>query len=114
PSIVGRPSTGSMRPGCVTGPTTGTILDQLMPPSVERDISSNTCWPSEETVPIPKTYAVPVLSLRTVQPSAGLTWLLFAAPVSCCCLHVEPPSCETAMVSGAGPAPLLRKSAQQT
>ena len=21
-----------MRPGCVTGPTTGTILDQLMPP----------------------------------------------------------------------------------
>src|SRR3954471_1121709 len=111
PSIVGRPRTGSTRPGCVTGPATGIIFDQLDPPSLERDISSNAC---EELVPTPKTYAVPVLSVRTVQPSAGLLRPLFAAPVSCCCRHIVPPSCETATVSGAGPAPLLRKSAQQT
>ena len=41
PSIVGRPSTGSNRPGCVTGPTTGFAGDQLVPPFVERDMSSN-------------------------------------------------------------------------
>src|SRR3954468_13369280 len=71
PSIVGRPRTGSIRPGWVTGPATGTIFDQLEPPSLDRDISSNACCPCEDTVPTPKTYAVPVLSVRTVQPSAG-------------------------------------------
>src|SRR2546423_10641494 len=113
PSIVGRPRTGSTTPGCVTGPATGTALDQFEPPSDERDMSSNACFPSDATVPTPKTYAVPWLSVRTVQPSAGLFWPLLAAEVSWCCTHVLPPSCETATVSGAGLAALLRKAAQQ-
>src|SRR6266513_2513370 len=68
PSIVGRPRTGSKSPGWVTGPATGRGLSQLLPPSNERDISSNDWCPSDETVPTPKTYAVPLLSVRTVQP----------------------------------------------
>src|SRR2546421_9542257 len=83
PSIVGRPSTGSGIPGCVTGPATGTAFDQLDPPSNDRDISSNALWPWDDTVPTPKTYAVPWLSVRIVQPSVGFRWLLFAAAVIC-------------------------------
>ena len=81
PSIVGRPMTGSVMPGCVTGPATGTPFDQLEPPSNERDINSNAWWPRDEDVPTPKTYAVPWLSVRIVQPSVGLRWELFAAAV---------------------------------
>src|SRR5690348_12221162 len=81
PSIVGRPCTGSITPGWLTGPTTGLAGDQLWPPLVDTDISSNDWCPPEDDVPTPKTYALPVLSVRIVQPSAGLTWALFAAPV---------------------------------
>src|SRR6266542_4219843 len=77
PSIVGRPSTGSNTPGCVTGPATGTAFDHVDPPLNERDISSKALCPCDDTVPTPKTYAVPSLSVRTVQPSAGFRWLLF-------------------------------------
>src|SRR5438876_3290555 len=118
PSIVGRPSTGSMIPGCVTGPTTATGLDQLEPPSNERDMSSNAPCPDEETVPTPNTYAVPWLSVRIVQPSVGLRSPLFAAAEIWCCVHVSPPSCETATCNGAGVAFALfswpRNDAQQT
>src|SRR5438105_12425053 len=67
PSMVGRPSTGSTIPGWVTGPETAVGEDQLEPPSVERDISSNASWPSADTVPTPKMYATPWLSVRTAQ-----------------------------------------------
>ena len=40
PSMVGRPSTGSKIPGCVTGPATGCGFDQVEPPSVEMDTNS--------------------------------------------------------------------------
>src|SRR6476660_5914257 len=40
PSITGRPSTGSIVPGCITGPATGEPFDQLLPPSGDVDISS--------------------------------------------------------------------------
>src|SRR5437868_2782891 len=53
PSMVGRPSPGSKRPGCVTGPATGTGDDQLDPPLSDVDISSKLDLPSEESVPIP-------------------------------------------------------------
>src|SRR6476469_5418933 len=69
PSITGRPWTGSVAPGCVTGPATGTGGDHDRPPLSERDISSNGCLPPGLLVPTPKTYARPRLSVRTVQPS---------------------------------------------
>src|SRR5207248_5570789 len=92
PSIVGRPSTGSTIPGWVTGPATGCGRDQLDPPSVDFDISSKASCPCDETVPTPKTYAAPLLSVRIVQPSVGLRCALFAAAVTCCTRHVAPPS----------------------
>jgi hypothetical protein len=46
---------------------------------VETDIISNACLPAEEDVPTPNTYALPWLSVRIVQPSSGLRWLLLAA-----------------------------------
>src|SRR3954452_19015136 len=116
-SIFGRPWTGSNTPGWVTGPATGVPFDQVCPPLNERDISSNACFPCEETVPTPKTYAVPLLSVRMVQPSAGLRWLLFAAALIWCCFHVTPPSWETATCSGAGaalPFSCPTKAAQHT
>src|SRR5205809_3655272 len=79
PSITGLPSTGSNAPGWVTGPATGAARDQLDPPSVDFDISSNALWPCDETVPTPKTYATPWLLVRTVQPSGGFRSPLFAA-----------------------------------
>src|SRR5437870_12029496 len=51
PSISGRPWTGSNVPGWLTGPTTGLAVDQLLPPSVERDISSNGPPPSDGAEP---------------------------------------------------------------
>src|SRR5213076_2038565 len=92
PSIVGRRSTGSKRPGCETGVATIFGGDQDCPPFVETAMNSDACpW----SVPTPKTYAFPVLSVRTVQPSIGLRWLLLAAPLIWCCDHVSPPSCDT-------------------
>src|SRR5438132_11858191 len=55
PSIVGRPSTGSKSPGCVTGPATGLGFDQLDPPLKERDMNSNASWPPDESVATPNT-----------------------------------------------------------
>src|SRR5919109_976269 len=72
PSITGRPWTGSNAPGWVTGPATGRNFDHVLPPLVERDIISNTRLPPDEDVPSPNTYAVPLLSVRTVHPSSGL------------------------------------------
>src|SRR6266536_5730697 len=68
-------------------------------------------------LPTPKTYAAPWLSVRTVQPSNGLRWLLLAAGVTWCSSQVVPPSWETATFSGAGsalPFSCPRKLAQQT
>ena len=104
PSIVGRPRTGSRIPGCVTGPATGVGFDQVEPPFVDSDMSSNESFPSEETLPMPNTYAFPRLSVRIVQPSGGLCWPLAAAELSWRCCHVAPPSRETAICSGAGAA----------
>src|SRR5579859_4286263 len=104
PSMTGRPSTGSITPGWVTGPETGTGTVQVAPPSDELDINSKLLWPPEDTVPTPKTKALPLLSVLTVQPSRGFRWpLLAAAPIGCCA-HVLPPSCETATWSCAGAA----------
>src|ERR1051325_569278 len=58
PSITGRPSTGAHAPGGGTAPATGVGFDQLLPPSVDFDMSSKASWPWDETVPTPKTYAV--------------------------------------------------------
>src|SRR5438046_8149513 len=102
PSMTGRPCTGSNAPGCSTGPATAAGLDQLDPPSVERDMNSNGCLAPTTDVPTPNTYAVPALSVRIVHPSSGLRWLLLAAGVIWCWLHVSPPSGETATISGAG------------
>src|SRR5713226_8564555 len=118
PSIVGRPSTGSKMPGWVTGPATGVGFDHVVPPLVDVDISSKLLWPAEETVPMPKTYAVPLLSVRMVQPSSGLRWPLFAAAPIGCSVQVSPPSVETDTFICAGTAKGLiswpMKSAQQT
>src|SRR5215212_4313417 len=117
PSITGRPCTGSTTPGCITGPATGCARDQLAPPSVERDMNSNGWWPADDSVPTPKTYAVPRLSVRIVQPSSGLRWPLLAAAVIWRVLHVSPPSWDTPTISGAGAALGLfswpRNAAQQ-
>src|SRR3954454_6666375 len=102
PPCVGRPGAGSNKPGCVTGPATGVPFDHVWPPFVERDMSSKASCPCEETVPTPNTYAVPLLSVRTVQPSVGLRWPLFAAALIWCCCQVAPPSFDTATFSGAG------------
>src|SRR3954451_24528170 len=75
PSMTGRPCTGSMTPGCVTGPDTGVGRDHDVPPLVETDVNSNACLPSDDTVPTPNTYALPRLSVRIVHPSVGLRWL---------------------------------------
>src|SRR5207302_7053297 len=104
PSISGRPCTGSKTPGWVTGPTTGVGVDHVDPPVVETDISSNVCLPAEETVPLPNTNALPWLSVRTVHPSSGLLSRLLAAAPSGCCVHVVPPSLDTATCSCAGVA----------
>src|SRR6266550_1742269 len=118
PSITGRPRFGSMTPGCVTGPATPTGRDQVAPPLEEVDISSKDWCPCEDSVPTPKTYALPWLSVRIVQPSVGFRWLLLAAALIWCCVQVSPPSCETATCNGAGAAFGLiscpRKAAQQT
>src|SRR5438067_7735274 len=79
PSITGRPWTGSNAPGCVTGPATGRNRDQLWPPLVDFDIISNACFPEDEMVPTPNTYALPWLSVRIVQPSSGFRSELLAA-----------------------------------
>src|SRR5690349_11169149 len=81
PSIVGRPRTGSKRPGCVTGPATGAGRDQLDPPLVETETNSNASFPADDSVPTPNTYAFPWLSDRIVHPSSGLRCELFAAAV---------------------------------
>src|SRR5919204_2879377 len=79
PSMTGRPCTGSNAPGWLTGPTTGRARDQLAPPSVDFDITSNGRRPADDDVPTPNTYATPWLSVRIVQPSGGLRCELFAA-----------------------------------
>src|SRR4051812_3484749 len=104
PSMPGRPCPGSSTPGCSTGPDTGCGRDQLDPPSLERDMNSNGCLAPWTNVPTPNTYAVPWLSVRIVQPSSGLRWLLLAAAVIWCWVQVSPPSWETATISGAGAA----------
>src|SRR5207253_3940951 len=117
PSITGRWRTGSRTPGCVTGPATGVGFDHLAPPSVDFDISSKDWWPCDEMVPMPNTYAVPVLSVLMVQPSSGLRSLLLAAAPIGCSVQVSPPSDETATWSCAGAALLfilLWNFAQQT
>src|SRR3954464_4261585 len=76
PSMTGRPWTGSIAPGCSTGPETGCGCDHAEPPFVDRDMNSNGCLPAVTDVPTPNTYAVPRLSVRIVQPSRGLRWLL--------------------------------------
>src|SRR5438552_5845517 len=104
PSLTKLPCPGSNTPGWVTGPATGRGVDQVCPPSVEVTISSKASCPAEETVPTPKTYATPWLSVRTVQPSIGLRWPLLAAPVTWCTSQVVPPSCDAPTCSGAGSA----------
>src|SRR6476646_7753147 len=109
--------TGANRPGCSTGPATACGWDQLAPPLVERDMNSNGALPPETDVPTPNTYAVPRLSVRTVQPSSGLRCPLLAAGVIWCWVQVSPPSRETATFSGAGaalPFSWPRKDAQHT
>src|SRR5437899_1402814 len=104
PSIVGRPWAGSKTPGWVTGPTTGCAWLQVAPPLSDVLMSSNACLPSDESVPTPNTYARPLLSVRTVQPSVGLRFRLFAAALIWCWVQVLPPSLEVATIAGAGAA----------
>src|SRR6266851_1581578 len=104
PSISGRPWTVSKIPGWWTGPTTGAGTDQVAPPLWDTDISSKDCPPADCTDPMPKTYALPRLSVRMVQPSGGWRWPLLAAAEIWCCVHVVPPSWETATWSAAGAA----------
>src|SRR5256885_17270450 len=51
-----------------------------------------------------KTYTLPWLSGRIVQPSSGWICPLLAAAVTCFCVQVLPPSVEVATISGAGAA----------
>src|SRR4051812_24560201 len=55
PSMTGRPCTGSNAPGWFTGPATGVGRLQLLPPLVERDMTSNACRPVCGVVATPKT-----------------------------------------------------------
>src|SRR5437764_14595558 len=104
PSITGRPCTGSSVPGWLTGPATARGLDHVWPPFVDFDMSSNGCFPLDDNVPTPNTYALPWLSVRMVQPSRGLRFLLSAAAPIGCCFHVSPPSVDAATCSWAGAA----------
>src|SRR3954463_4074487 len=131
PSMTGRPCTSATKagswtgqaaarrrpPGARTAPATTCVCDQLAAPLVERDMNSNGALPPETDVPTPKTYAVPRLSVRTVQPSSGLRWPLLADGVIWCWVQVSPPSRETATIRGAGaalPFSWPRKDAQHT
>src|SRR5947199_7830662 len=91
PSMTGRPCTGSVAPGWLTGPATGRGRVHVEPPLSEVDMNSNGCLPAGTFVAMPKTYARPRLSVRIVQPSIGLRWLLSAAEEIGCCFHVLPP-----------------------
>src|SRR3954452_21247865 len=104
PSITGRPCTGSKAPGWSTGPATGRGRCHDVPPLSEVDMNSKGCRPPGTFVATPKTYARPRLSVRIVHPSIGLRWLLLAAEVIGCCVHVSPPSCDAATCNGAGAA----------
>src|SRR5216683_1892240 len=65
------------------------------------DIDMNSNGALSALLAMPNTNALPLLSVRTVQPSIGLTFLLFAAGETSCCVHVEPPSEEVATSIGA-------------
>src|SRR3954453_1591119 len=95
-SMTALPCTGSKTPGWLTGPTTARGRLHVEPPLSDVDRNSNACLPPETFVPTPKTYARPRLSVRIVHPSIGLRWLLLAAEVIGCCVHVSPPSCDAA------------------
>ena len=74
-----------------------------------------TDWPLRE--PTPNTYALPELSVRTVQPSGWAALRLSVAGPTCLVVQVSPPSEERATVNGVGsalPRLLLRNDAQQT
>src|SRR5258708_21438648 len=103
PSSTGRRWTGSNSPGWVRAPGIRMGRPQLWPPSVDGSRYSNCCL-VVGSVPMPKTYTLPLLSVRIVQPSSGWICPLLAAAVTCFCVHVLPPSVEAATISGAGSA----------
>src|SRR5216684_1351508 len=103
PSSTGRPWTGSNSPGWVSAPGIRMGRPQLWPPSVDGTRYSKCCLVIG-SVPMPKTYTLPLLSVRIVQPSSGWICPLLAAAVTCFCVHVLPPSVEVATISGAGTA----------
>src|SRR2546421_1368721 len=103
PSSTNRPCTGSNTPGWVTAPGIWTGRPQFWPPLVEGTMYSK-CSLVAGSVPMPKTYTLPWLSVRIVQPSSGWICPLLAAAVTCFCVQVLPPSVEVATISGAGVA----------
>src|SRR5262249_801660 len=84
------------------------------PPSVDLYISW-TVTPLRR--PTPNTYALPLLSVRIVHPSACWLIPLWVAGPTCETVHVAPPSAERATISGTGsawPFSWLRNDPQQT
>src|SRR6185437_2760097 len=113
PSRVGRPRAGSMTPGETAG-ATSCSAPKWAAASVDLYMVSN-----EEPlrVAMPNTYTLPLLSVRTVQPSGWLLLPLSAAGATWRVVQVLPPSLETETLSGVGrawPLELLRNDAQQT
>src|SRR5207245_11563317 len=102
PSVLVRTMTWAKSPGLLTGPTTGVCADHVRPPLLDIDMNSNGGLPP--LFATPNTYAFPLLSVRTVQPSMGLTFRLFAAGETNRWVQVLPPSEETATSIGAGEA----------
>src|SRR2546430_16177788 len=108
PSSTGLPCTGSTTPGWVTAPGIRTGRPQFWPPLGEGTMYSK-CSLVVGSVPMPKTYTLPWLSVRIVQPSSGWICPLLAAAVTCFCVQGLPPSVGVATISGAGAArPLPR------
>src|SRR5436305_4365423 len=101
PSSTDRPCTGSSTPGWVTAPGIWMGRPQFWPPSVEGTMYSKFSLVAG-SVPMPKTYTLPRLSVRIVQPSSGWICVLLAAAVTCFCVQVLPPSVEVATINGAG------------
>src|SRR6266516_3001005 len=109
PSSTQRPMTGSMWKHGSTTSSNGVAFVQLLPPSVDVNMTCWLCVGSENggANRSPKMYAVPVESVRTVQPEMPkpLALLLFGsvpAGASCFESQVDPPSPESRTVNGTG------------
>src|SRR2546430_709582 len=100
PSSTNRPCTGSNTPGWVTAPGIWTGRPQFWPPLVEGTMYSK-CSLVAGSVPMPKTYTLPWLSGRIVQPSSGWIFPFLADAAFRTCVPGFPPAVGGAPMTGA-------------